>query len=145
MDEKELAVKVVDTMYKSDWFSQWLGIQVLDVWPGGCKLRMSVRKEMLNGMGMMHGGVSFSFADSALAFSCNSRGKRSVSIETSISHTEAVQEGEELTAVAEELTRSNKIGVYQIIVTNRENRKVGLFKGMVYRTSKDWFPEDNKE
>ena len=138
MQNDALAGKVVAKMMHSDWYSQWLGIEVLETGAGICTLQMTVRKEMLNGFGIAHGGITYSLADSALAFASNGHGIQSVSIETSISHTSPVKEHDVLTAVAEELNKSNKIGVYQIKVTNQEGKTVALFKGTVYRTGKDW-------
>jgi acyl-CoA thioesterase len=142
MDKNELAKKVVDNMYNGDWFSQWLGIERLNIEPGHCILRMKVKKEMLNGFAIAHGGITYSLADSALAFASNSHGRKSVSVETSISHIESLKEGDVITAEAKEVNVSNKIGIYEVTVTNQENRKVALFKGTVYRTSKDWIPEE---
>ena len=142
MSDKSLAERVVDTMYSNDRFSQWLGIERLLVEESKCVLRMTVRKEMLNGFDIAHGGICYSLADSALAFASNSHGRKAVSIETSISLTVQVKENDVLTAIAEEISLSNKIGIYEIKVTNQENKIVALFKGTVYRTSKDWFPEN---
>jgi acyl-CoA thioesterase len=140
MDKKELAKAVVDKMFGKDWFSQWLGIERIETGEGKCTLRMKVRHDMLNGFGIAHGGITYSLADSALAFASNSHGRMAVSVETSISHTESLKEGDVITAVAEEMSCSNKIAVYQIRVTNQEQKTVALFKGTVYRTSKEWFP-----
>ena len=134
--------KIVDTMYQNDAFSQWLGIEVVEVKDGYCTLNMTVRKEMLNGFQIAHGGIAYSLADSALAFASNSHGRKSLSVETSISHTVSVKEGNVLTAATEELSLSDKIGVYLITITNQDNQEVAYFKGTVYRTSKEWFPED---
>ena len=128
-------------MYDKDWFSQWLGIEVVEVKEGYCILRMKIKNEMLNGFAIAHGGITYSLADSALAFASNSHGRKSVSIETSISHTEPLKEGDEITAIAEEVSLSNKIGIYNIVVTNQKGKKVALFKGTVYRTSQNWFEE----
>ncbi|MGZ3903422.1 MAG: hydroxyphenylacetyl-CoA thioesterase PaaI [Bacteroidia bacterium] len=125
-------------MYANDAFSKWLGIEIINVGTGTCKLKMKVRKEMLNGFAIAHGGITYSLADSALAFASNSHGKKAVSVETSISHTQSVKEGDDLIAVATEQHMSDKIAVYQITVTNQENKTVALFKGVVYRTQKDW-------
>lgn len=140
MDKKALAEKVVDTMYGKDWFSQWLGIERITIEPGHCVLRMKVRKDMLNGFAIAHGGITYSLADSALAFASNSHGRKAVSVETSISHTEQLYEGDVITATVEESKLSNKIGIYHITVTNQKDEKVAFFKGTVYRTSQDWFP-----
>lgn len=134
----ELAKQVVDKMYENDAFSQWLGIKRIKDGAGISVLQMTVRKEMLNGFYILHGGICYSLADSALAFASNGHGRKAVSVETSISHTEACREGDVLTTLTEEMSLSNKIGVYQITITNQEDKTVALFKGTVYRTSKDW-------
>lgn len=138
MTEKTKANKVVDQMYNNDPFSKWLGIKRLEEKPGYCKLQMKVRNEMLNGFNIAHGGICYSLADSALAFAANTHGRMSVSVETSISHTEAVKENDILTAVAEETHVSNKTGLYHITISTQDNKKVAFFKGTVYRTSKNW-------
>ena len=129
-------------MYDNDAFSHWLGIEVVEVKDGYCELKMTVRKEMLNGFQVAHGGIAYSLADSAFAFASNSHGRKSLSVETSISHTVSVKEGDVLTAITEELSLSDKIGVYLITITNQDNQEVAYFKGTVYRTSKEWFPGD---
>lgn len=130
--------KVVATMMQQDAFSQWLGIEVLETGLGFCKLRITVRKEMLNGFAIAHGGITYSVSDSALAFASNSRGKKAVSIETSVSHLKQVKEGDVLTAEAKEISRSNRIGLYEVSIRNQENTLVSVFKGTVYITDKDW-------
>ncbi|RMD72046.1 MAG: hydroxyphenylacetyl-CoA thioesterase PaaI [Bacteroidetes bacterium] len=136
--DKPLATRVIDRMMERDWFSQWLGIERVEEGAGHCTLRMRVRREMLNGFGIAHGGISYSLADSALAFASNSHGRHAVSIETSISHVQPVRAGDVLTARAIEEHLSNKIGVYRVVVTNQDGQQVALFKGTVYRTSREW-------
>ncbi|MBL4734432.1 MAG: hotdog fold thioesterase [Flavobacteriales bacterium] len=142
MDPKELATKVVDQMYNNDPFSQWLGIERVEDGAGTSLLRMTVKADMLNGFGIAHGGITYSLADSALAFASNSYGQQCVSIETSISHTKAVKEGDVLTAIAKEANRTSKIAIYEISVFNQNNDTVAIFKGNVYNTGKEWFPEN---
>jgi acyl-CoA thioesterase len=137
-EEKSLPTRVVDRMYNNDPFSKWLGIERVEDGAGSSVLRMTVRKEMLNGFDMAHGGITYSLADSALAFASNGHGIKSVSIETSISHTKPVKEGDVLTAKAAEKNLTNKIGVYEVTVTNQKEEIVALFKGTVYRTGKEW-------
>ncbi len=132
------AREVVDKMYNGDAFSQWLGIERIDEGPGYSKLRMTLREEMTNGFKIAHGGITYSLADSALAFASNSHGIQSLSIETSISHTKPVQVGDTLTAEATELNLTRKTGIYDIRVTNQNGEVVALFKGTVYRTGKEW-------
>jgi len=138
MSERTLAENVVDKMYENDWFSQWLGIERIEVKEGRCVLKMKIRKEMLNGFAIAHGGITYSLADSALAFASNSHGRKSVSVETSISHTVALREGDEIIATAEQVSITDKIAVYYISITNHLGKTVALFKGTVYRTSRNW-------
>jgi len=130
--------EIVNKMMETDAFSQWLGIKILSSTKGACKLQMEVRPEMCNGFGIIHGGITFSLADSALAFASNAHGKLSVALECSISYPNAVKVGDVLTAVATEVSLTNKIGIYNIPVTNQNDEIVGVFKGSVYRTSKEW-------
>ncbi len=142
MEDKLIAERVVDMMYNNDPFTQWLGIERLRDGPGISVIRMEIRGEMLNGFSIAHGGICYALADSALAFACNGHGIKAVSVETSISHTERVQEGDLITATAEEVSLSNKIGVYHVTVTNQHGKKVALFKGTVYRSGESWFPAE---
>lgn len=137
----ELAKKVVDKMMAEDKFSQWLGIEVLLAEKGHCILKMKIRDEMVNGFNIAHGGICFSFADSALAFASNAYGRLSVALECSISFPVAVNVGDELMAEARELSLTNKTATYLIEVKNQKKENVAFFKGTVYRTSKEWFPE----
>lgn len=132
--------QIVDQMMTADAFSRWLGVEVLEIGSGSCRLRMTVREEMLNGFGIAHGGITFSLADSALAFASNSKGQHSLSIETSISHIKSVRSGEKLIAVASCETETNKLGHYRVNVfaENDPGNTVALFKGIVYKTSRSW-------
>jgi acyl-CoA thioesterase len=132
------ANKIVSQMFEGDAFSKWLGIEVVAVKEGFCELNLAVREEMTNGFKIAHGGITYSLADSALAFASNSHGRKSVSVETSISHTKQCLVGDVITAKAIEKSISNKIAIYEITMTNQKDETVALFKGTVYRTSKDW-------
>lgn len=129
--------KIPTKMLSQDAFSQWLGIEILECELGRCKVGMTVRKEMLNSMGKAHGGISYSLADTAFGFSANTHGKYAVSIETSINHIEALNEGDYLIAEATLDLQKTKVG-FNIVEVKRGDELVALFKGVVYRTSKDW-------
>jgi acyl-CoA thioesterase len=137
-DQKPSPKEIVDRMFNNDSFSQWLGIERVEDGAGISVLRMTIRKEMLNGFNVAHGGICYSLADSALAFASNGHGIQSMSMETSISHTKKVKEGDTLTATTKELSVTKKTGVYQIDIENQNNEIVALFKGTVYRTSVNW-------
>ena len=130
-------IDIVNKMFDNDAFSQWLGIVVEEVSNGSCTLSMTIRKEMTNGFGIAHGGISYSLADSALAFAANSHGRQSVSIDTSVNHIEALKEGDNITAIATENALKNKSGFYTIEI-KKEDKIVALFKGTVFRSEKEW-------
>lgn len=130
--------EIIETMMASDEMSQWLGISVLNYDPGSVSVQMTVRQEMVNGFGVTHGGITYCLADSALAFSCNSHGVRTMSIETSISHMKPVRPGDVLTAHTKELSLTRKTGVYEMDVLNQNDELVAHFKGTVYRSDKPW-------
>jgi acyl-CoA thioesterase len=130
--------KIVETMLKKDAFSKWLGIEVVVIDKGYAKLKMKVRDDMVNGFGIAHGGITYSLADTALAFASNGHGKIAVSTGTSIAHYKQVQSGDSLIAEARETNLGEKVGHYQVIITNQDEENVATFFGSVYRTSKDW-------
>lgn len=132
-------LEIVNTMMANDYFSQWLGIEVLEITEGSCKLKMQIKKDMLNGFGMAHGGITYSFADSALAFASNSYGQKAVSIETSISHLISLIEDDIILAEVIQQSNSNKIAIYTIDIIHAITlKKVAMFKGTVYKTDKNW-------
>lgn len=131
-------LEIVEKMMNGDAFSRWLGITIEEVKAGHSKLSMTVSKEMVNGFSIAHGGISYSLADSALAFAANSYGKKCVSIETSISHTRPTKIGDTLTAVCTELNRGKTVGIYEVKVTNQAQKLIALFKGTVHISNENW-------
>jgi acyl-CoA thioesterase len=127
---------IVEHMLHTDAFSQWLGIEVIEIKEGYSKIKMLVRKEMMNGLNVIHGGIAFSLADSAFAFACNSRNNLSLALETSISFLKPVFIDDELTAEAKEIRNGKTTGVYMVDITNQHNQLIGLFKGTCFRTGK---------
>jgi acyl-CoA thioesterase len=119
-------------MYDKDTMSQWLGIEPIIIDLGSCSLRMVVRPDMLNGFGTAHGGITYSFADSAFAFASNSHGNQSVSIETSISHIAPVCAGDTLTAHASMIHHGKTLGRYSVDIFNQNEQLVALFNGTVF-------------
>ncbi|HVZ25391.1 MAG TPA: hydroxyphenylacetyl-CoA thioesterase PaaI [Sediminibacterium sp.] len=133
-DQKARAV--VAYMMQEDRFSQWLGIEILEVREGYSRIRMQVRPEMVNGFGIAHGGIAFSLADSAFAFACNNRNNLSVALDTAIQFIKPVQTGDMLTAEATEAHNGRSTGLYLISITNQTNETVAHFKGTCFRTGK---------
>jgi len=127
---------VVSHMMENDFFSQWMGVEVLEVREGYSRIRMTIRKEMVNGFGIVHGGLPFSLADSAFAFACNNRNNLSVALDVTITFTKAVNVGDVLTAEAKEIHNGRSTGVYLVSIFNQKNEQVALFKGTCFRTGK---------
>lgn len=128
--------QAVAKMLAHDRFTEWMGLQIDKVDTGYCKLHYSVKEDMLNGFGIIHGGVLFAASDSAFAFACNTYGHITVALEVSISFTRSATAGEILTVEAKEIHMGNKTGVYEIRTTNEKNELLSIFKGTAYRTSK---------
>jgi acyl-CoA thioesterase len=137
--ELELAQDVVFSMMREDLFSQWLGIEIIDIRPRVAVIRMTVREEMVNGFGVCHGGIVFSLADSALAFASNTHGKVTVSIENTITYPKAIAVGDILTATAVEESATNRLGFFRVTVRRGDDEVVALFTGTVYNTPKSHF------
>ena len=136
-NEKDLlAKKVVDKMMRDDLFSQWMGIELIQINEGYSRIKMIVRKEMLNGFGIVHGGIAFSLAYSAFAFACNNRNNLSVALDTSINFTKPVMPGDVLIAEAKEIHNGRSTGLYHITITNQREETVAIFKGTCFRTGK---------
>lgn len=131
-----LAAKVVEHVMQHDLFSQWLGIEILEIKEGYSKIKMTVRPEMMNGLGIVHGGIAFSLADSCFAFACNNRNILSVALDTSINFIKPVHPGDTLTAEAKELHNGKSTGLYHITISNQNSHAVALFKGTCFRTNK---------
>jgi len=124
-------------MLSQDAYSSWLGIEILSCEIGRVKVGMTIRKEMLNSMDKAHGGISYSLADTAFGFTANTHGKYAVSIETSINHIEALHQGDYITAEATLDVQKTNIG-FNIVEVKKGDTLVALFKGVVYRTNKNW-------
>lgn len=130
--------EIVELMLENDAFSRWLGIELISIHLGSCELKCIVSSEMLNGFSIAHGGITYSLADSALAFASNSYGQKCVSIETSISHTSKVYENDTLTINANEIFRGNRIGIYEVKILNQKRHIVAIFKGTVNISDRIW-------
>ena len=135
-EKDQLATSVVSHMMENDFFSQWMNVEVLEVKEGYSRIKMTIREEMVNGFGIVHGGLPFSLADSAFAFACNNRNNLSVALDVTITFMKAVNVGDVLIAEAKEIHNGRSTGVYLISVNNQKNEQVALFKGTCFRTGK---------
>jgi acyl-CoA thioesterase len=130
--------EIVNIMMEKDQFSNWLGLTVTSITEGSCELSCTTNDKMLNGFEILHGGISYSLSDSALAFASNSRGYKCVSVETSISHLLPVFNNEKLRIVTNEIHRGKSIGIYVIDIFNSKNELISKFKGTVSISKEAW-------
>ncbi len=121
-------------MYEHDSAAKMLGITLEEIRPGYARMKMTIRPDMLNGHGIVHGGMTFLLADTAFAYSCNSRNHKTVALACHITFVIAGRPGDVLTAIAEEKVATSKTGVYDINVTNQDGAVVAVFRGNSYRT-----------
>jgi len=131
------AYKVYETMMEKDYCSQWMGVELEEVHEGYCKIKMTVKREMLNGYGILHGGIAYAFADSAFAFASNSYGRIAVSITGQMNFSKSAKEGEVLFAEAKALTVGFKNADFDVDVSNEAGEIYYRFRGTVYRSSKE--------
>ncbi len=135
-------LEIIEEMTANDQFSKWLGIEVLHAEPGDVRLKLRTRVDMCNGFGILHGGITYAFADSCMAFAANTHGQHAVSVASNISHFISVKEFEDLYAQSEEVFRGQRLANYTITITNSKSEVVACFQGNVYIKNINW--EKNK-
>ncbi|WP_297982668.1 hotdog fold thioesterase [uncultured Chryseobacterium sp.] len=123
-------------MLNQDEFSKWMGIKLIEVREKYCLIEMPIKEEMINGLKTVHGGITFAFADSALAFSSNNTNDASVALNCMISFTKAVRMGDTLVAESILMADTKKTAVYDITITNQHKVMVATFRGTVYKIDK---------
>ena len=124
-----LARRAADSMFASDTCSKWLGMRLLEVRPGYARMSMNVRPEFLNGLGICHGGLMFTLADSTFAFACNSHNVPAVAAGCTIEFLRPVKGGDVLVAESQEQMLSGRHGIYDVRITNSNGATVALFRG----------------
>jgi acyl-CoA thioesterase len=134
------AKQIVKTMMEKDFFSQWLGIEVLESQAGNCKLKMPIKKEMLNGFGILHGGIAFSLADSCFAFACNGFGALAVSLQATIHFLKKAGDSEILMAESKLVSQTSRFVVMDIEIREMANgHLIASFRGTAsVNPEKDW-------
>jgi acyl-CoA thioesterase len=130
--------EIVQLMLEKDSFSKWLGIEVLLIEENLCRLGCTIKSDMLNGFEIAHGGITYSLADSCLAFAANSCGYQCVSIETSISHLKKVKLGDYLITEAHKLKEEDTTKTFEITIHNQDALLVARFTGLVHVSTKIW-------
>jgi len=146
LDRQQIAERSVDAMYARDRASQMLGMRILEVAPGRARVSMTIRADMVNGHDICHGGLIFALADSAFAFACNSYNQSTVAAGATMDFLRPGKLGDELTAEAREVRRSERTGsgIYDVSVSNQRGELVALFRGRSHRVNGVLFEPDGK-
>jgi acyl-CoA thioesterase len=129
MTPRERAERAAQAMWSDDRASAWFGMEILSVDEGTATLAMTLQPHQCNGHGIGHGGVTFSLADSAFAFACNSRNQVTVAQHNTITFLAPTRAGDRLTATAREISRAGRSGLYDVTVTNQDGVTVAEFRG----------------
>ena len=134
-------------MHELDQLARALGIALDEIAPGRSRVSMTVREDMANSVGTCHGGIIFSLADCAFAYSCNSRNRKTVAAGASIDFISAARPGDRLTAVAEERALVGRTGIYDIRVVDQKDEVIALFRGRARWVAGPVFPglDDSQE
>jgi len=128
-----LAQDAVNAMWSRDQAAQALGMEIRQVLAGSATLRMRVRKDMVNGHQICHGGLIFTLADTAFAYACNSYNQNTVASACHIDFLAPGREGDVLEAVAIERSSAGRTGVYDVEVRVVDGHAVALFRGKSHR------------
>lgn len=129
-------------MWSDDGASKWLGMSLIEIDEGRAVIELTVERHHCNGHGMCHGGITFSLADSAFAFACNSRNQSTVAQHNSITYTAPGHLGDRLRAEAREVSLEGRSGIYDVRVTNQDNQTIAEFRGLSRAISGTLFDED---
>ena len=114
---EEIARLSAEAMWAGDRASQALDISLDAVGPGTATLSMTLRDDMVNGHAIGHGGLTFTLADSAFAFACNSYNRVTVAAGAEIRFRRPTMLGDRMVATATERERDGRDGVYDVQVT----------------------------
>ncbi len=132
----ELAIACAKKMGSADSFSHSLGIQLSHIDVGKSIMTLQVTANMVNGYNTCHGGVIFSFADTAFAYACNSQNQLAVAASCNIDFVRPAMIGDTLTATSTMQYQGHRTGVYQTIIINQDDKLIAIFKGNSARLGK---------
>jgi acyl-CoA thioesterase len=145
MSADERARRAAEAMWSGDSASKWVGMRIVSVTEGAAQLSLTLAGHHCNGHGIGHGGVTFTLADSAFAFACNSRNRRAVAQHNSITYLAPARAGDTLTATAREVALKGRSGVYDVEVVNGDGVLIATFRGLSRLIEGALFDEHGEE
>ena len=138
---QQRAEKSAAGMWEGDNAARWFGMEIVEVGEGRAVLEMTVGPHHANGHAICHGGVTFSLADTAFAYACNSRNQSTVAQHNFISYLAPGRLGDRLRAEATELSLTGRSGIYDVKVTNQSGTVIAEFRGISRAISGHLFDE----
>ena len=144
LSRDDLARACAEAMWKEDDASPGLGMEIVEVGPGRATLSMTIRPDMVNGQRIAHGGFIFTLADSAFAFACNTHNERVVAAQGNITFIRPGKLGDRLIAIAREISRSGRSGIYDVRVT-ADDTVIAEFRGHSRAIGGTWLPVAGSE
>ncbi len=133
VNSQQLAVACSEKLFVLDEASRTNGIELLEIKPGYAKMKMLVKPEMSNALGICHGGLIFLLADAAFSYACNSDDKLAIASGCKIDYVQPAKIKDELTAICTTLVQRATLGVYDVKITNQNNETVAFFRGNAYK------------
>ena len=129
MDANLLADRVARGMLAAEGTGPAWGIVIDEVRAGYARLSMEVCADMLNGHGIVHGGMVFALADTAFAYVCNGRNEKTVAAQASVVFLGSANQGEVLVAEGRESSTAGRSGVTHVSVRTADGRPIAEFTG----------------
>ncbi len=142
LSPEDLARACADAMWKEDDASKGLGMEIVEIKPGKATMTMMIQPHMVNGQRIAHGGFVFLLADSTFAFACNSHNERAVAAQCDITFIRPGKLGDRLFAVAREISRSGRSGIYDVRVSVNDVT-IAEFRGHSRTVGGKWLPVDD--
>lgn len=136
MSDLDKARQCADVMYSNDRSSHALGIEIEVLEPGVAAATMTVREDMLNGFDVIHGGLTFTLADTAFAFACNSYDNQTLAASAQVEFVRPAVRDDVLIATAKEDYRGRRNGYYTVVVRNQRNEVIAVFRGRAVSNGK---------
>lgn len=115
----------------NDHFAEHLGMTVLERQAGYARVAVTLNKNLMNGVGLAHGGLIFTLADYAFALACNTYERRAVSVSASINYIYPGKAGI-LTAEGKVVSENKKMGHYTITVSDESETTIAVMSGLAY-------------
>jgi acyl-CoA thioesterase len=142
LTEKEIHEKYYNEIFQhleQEPYAQFLGIKLLEMGEGTATAQLEIQDHMLNSHGTVHGAVIFAIADYVFAAACNSYGKTSVGLNTTVNFMAAGMKGSIIKATAVEEKKNHRTSWYKITVESN-GELLASMEALAYRKNSYFVP-----